>query len=431
MDNGRAVKILGLGVAGIMLLLSAQSSTDPADLLEQARDKLIARVPPLGYACTATIDRSYFRRQAPQLIPQACEQMSADRKKTQNELELQKTDRLRLQVELTTVGEIYSWTGPGGFRRKVDELVQPGNIGTGELGGHLKAIFTNPVVRFRLLGQNGKNFEFGFRVPVEASRYVVKAGTKWSEMGYDGSLMIDTESLELKRVTIETDELQAESGICESSTTLEYPPGGEGVLLPSTARTHHLNHDTTETDWDTKFSECGEAHEQVVERQPPALLPSTWAVQFKLAVTAPIDTSMAAAGDVVHARLLESIIGPSGEVAAPAGAMLTGRILRMEHYLHKLEYKTPGSIVVTSGGRYFFLIWIDFDRVEARGGVSSIRARLMCGEPLDHEHPCPFATMSDQTWDRALAFGKNSVDGNVVVPAGYTSTWVTGDPSAK
>jgi hypothetical protein len=103
----------------------------------------------------------------------------------------------------------------------------------------------------------------------------------------------------------------------------------------------------------------------------------------------------------------------------------------MEHQLHKLEYKTPGSIIVTSGGRYFFLIWMDFDRIEAKGAVSSIRARLICGQALDRTHPCPYATMSDQPWDRALPFGNNSVNGNVVVPAGYASTWMTGDPSLK
>jgi hypothetical protein len=428
MDNGCAVKVLGLGAAA-MMLLNAQSSPDPADLLEQARDKVIARLPPMGYACTATIDRSYFSRHAPQLLPQACEKISADRRKSRNATKLEKTDRLRLKVELTRGGEIYSWTGPGGFSRKVEELVQSGHIGTGALGAQLNAIFANPLVRFRLLGQDGKNFEFGFRVPVEASTYVAKAGAQWREMGYEGSLVIDPASLELKRLTIKTDELQAETGMCESSTTMEYPSGAEGVLLPSTAQTHTLSRDTTETEWATTFSDCGEAHAQVPERQPPALVPPNWAVKFKLVLTAPIDTSTAAAGDVVRARLLESIIGPTAEVAAPTGAMLTGRILRMEHRLHKLEFKTPGTIVVTTGGRYFFLIWMDFDRIEANGVISSIRARLLCGEALDSAHPCPFATMSDQPWDRALAFGNSAVNGNIVVPAGYTSTWTTGDPS--
>jgi hypothetical protein len=250
-------------------------------------------------------------------------------------------------------------------------------------------------------------------------------------MSYDGSLAIDPASLELKQLTIQSDQLQAETGMCESSTTMEYPPGGEGVLLPSTARTHALNRDTTEADWVTTLSDCREEHEPVPARQPPARFPPTWAVPFELALTAPINTSTAAAGDVIQARLLKPILGPSPEVLVPAGATFTGRILRMEHRLHRLDYKTPGTQVVTTGGRYFFLIWMDFDRVEAKGVVSSIRTRLLCGEALDREHPCPFATMSEQTWDRALLFGSDSANANIVVPAGYTSTWLTGDPPSK
>jgi hypothetical protein len=181
----------------------------------------------VGYACTATIDRSYFNRQNPPVTAKSCEQISADRKKIRTKLKLDKTDRLRVKVVLSTGGEIYSWTGPSGFSRNVEEVLQSGHIGTGALGAQLNAIFANPLVRFRLLGQNGKNFEFGFRVPVEASSYVVKAGTQWRETGYAGSLDIDPALLELKRLTIQSNELQLETGMCESGTTMEYPPGGE------------------------------------------------------------------------------------------------------------------------------------------------------------------------------------------------------------
>ncbi|MGA7413062.1 MAG: hypothetical protein WBW33_21475 [Bryobacteraceae bacterium] len=221
------MKVLGLGVA-VMMLLNAQSSPDPVDVLEQMRDRVIARLPPLGYACIATIDRSYFRRHLPPLTPSSCERISADRKKG-DRLQLDKTDRLRLKVVLTRGGEIYSWTGPDGFSRSVEEVLQPGDIGTGALGAHLDAIFANPLVRFRLVSQNGKSLEFGFRVPAGASSYLVKAGSQWRETGYEGSLSIDPASLELKRLTIETDEQLAETSMCESSTTMDYPPGGEGL----------------------------------------------------------------------------------------------------------------------------------------------------------------------------------------------------------
>jgi hypothetical protein len=431
MDNSCAIKILGLGVARVMLL-NAQSSPNPADLLEQARDKVIARLPPLGYSCIATINRSYFRLQTPPDTPKSCEEISADRKKSRTELQLAKTDRLRLQVVLTSAGEIYSWTGLGGFSRDVEEVIHSGDIGTGGLGARLDAIFANPLVRFRLLGQTGKDLEFGFRVPVEASSSLVKAGVQWRKTGYGGSLAIDPASLEIKRLTIETEELPAETSMCESSTTLEYPPGSTGVLLPSTVRTRDLNRDTTETEWVTTFSDCREAPEKTPERPRAPLFPPTWAVPFKLVLAVPIDTSTVAAGDVITARLAEAMLGPpSSKMWAPAGSTLTGRIMRIEHYLRKLDYTDAKAHAVHTGRRYFFLIWVDFDTIEANGVVSSIRARLTCGESFDANHHCPFAIMSDQKWDRALTFDTDSPNVNVVVPAGYTSTWLTGDPPSK
>lgn len=70
----------------------------------------------------------------------------------------------------------------------------------------------------------------------------------------------------------------------------------------------------------------------------------------------------------------------------------------MEHYLEKLDYTDPKTKAVATGGRHFFLIWMDFDTIEANGVVSSIRARLTCGEERDG-HLCPVAIMSDQKWD--------------------------------
>src|SRR5271167_389519 len=178
MENGHTVKARELVVVS-MMLLNAQASTDPAELLEQARDKLVARLPPVGYACVATIDRSYFSRQNPTAGPTSCEKISADRRNRRGKLRLDKTDRLRLEVTLKSGGETYSWTGPSGFSGNIDEILQSGPTGTGELGTQLGIILGNPLVRFRLLDQNDKSLEFGFRVPLEASSYFVRAGTQW------------------------------------------------------------------------------------------------------------------------------------------------------------------------------------------------------------------------------------------------------------
>jgi hypothetical protein len=177
-------------------------------------------------------------------------------------------------------------------------------------------------------------------------------------------------------------------------------------------RSRDLNRDATETDWVTTFSDCHEASEKAPERLRPALFPPTFVGLLKVELTAPIDTSTAAAGDVVTARLLNNVRGPANSLA-PAGAILTGRIMRLEHQTRK-----PSS----------FLIWLDFDIIEANGVVSSIRARLTgCGDP--DPNYCSIAAISDQKWDRAFHFHDGSP--KIVLPKGFTSRWVTGDPALK
>jgi len=420
MDHAETLRTLGLSVFSIMLIY-AQSS-DPAELLERVRANVVASLPAAGYGCTATIDRSYFKRRDEPTTSRSCEQISMDRKRGRDNLELDKTDRLRLQVILTAEREIYSWSGVGSFSRDVDQITQTGDTGSGELATHLSIVFGNPRIRFRLLDQNARNLEFGFRMPVEASSYFVKAGDQWRVAGYDGSLTIDAASLALRRITIQSEQLAQGTSLCEATTTMEYDPQPRetAVLLPSVARTRTLSRDTRETEWITRLSECRTTREQVPVSSPPKRLTATSEVRFKAALTGSIDTSTAAAGDVIQARLVEPMLTPSSQLLAPAGTILTGRIMRMEHHLDKKGVIIPGP----NGFRgRFFLIWLDFDRIEVNGVVSSIRARLICGETLSPQYPCLVADVADPKGDRAFMFPSESP--KFVVPAGYTSTWLT------
>jgi hypothetical protein len=133
---------------------------------------------------------------------------------------------------------------------------------------------------------------------------------------------------------------------------MEYPADSEGVLLPNAIRIRHLYRDARETEWLTVFSDCRETAEKAPE-PPPTPLPSSLVAPIKLEVIAPIDTSTAAAGDVTKARIIENAPGPS-KVIMPVGATLTGRIMRLEH-----QTRRPRS----------FLIWVNFDTIEAHGVV--------------------------------------------------------------
>ena len=217
----------------------------------------------------------YFSRQNATASPGSCETISAERKNGRNKLQLDIIDRLRVEVTLNNAGETYSWTGPGGFSRNIDETLQSGDIGTGVLGAQLGIVLGNPLVRFRLLSQNDNSLDFGLRVSLEASSYVVRADTQWRETGYDGSLSIDPTSLVLKRMTIQTEELPKETSLCEASTTLEYPAGNEGVLLPKAARTRDLKRDTRETEGEVTLSECSLSSPRVSGHIPDTRFAST------------------------------------------------------------------------------------------------------------------------------------------------------------
>ena len=404
------MKALAVLPAVVVVMLS-QSSPDPVDQLEQVRDKVIARVPPVGYSCVATMDRRFRSASTLSLTRKSCEEISRDRRDNRIRFQLDRTDRLRLREVVTTDSEIYSWT-PGPASPNLDEVIHSGDINTGPLAAHLHAILANPLVRFHLIVQNADNLEFGFRVPFEASRYLVQSGTGWRQSGYVGSLSIDPTALELKRLTIDTEQLPLESSLCEASTTVEYPTGSEGVMLPKAIRTRHLYRNGTETEWVTALSDCGEMPAKAPEPTDHSF-GSSFSVPLKLEFVSAIDTSTAAAGDVIKARIVETAKGPASAFM-PVGATLTGRIMRMEHQMRR-----PRS----------FLIFLHFDTVEANSVVSAIRAQLTHCTGLGLRADCSIAKMSEQNEDRALLFSTNAPE--IVLPAGYESNWIAGDVVSK
>jgi len=95
MDHNQAMKMIVLLAASV---LCAQEAQDPADVLVQAREKLLARTNALNkYTCVQTTDRNYLVRSEASPRP-SCDQISATRKKQLYRLKLDHTDRLRFEV---------------------------------------------------------------------------------------------------------------------------------------------------------------------------------------------------------------------------------------------------------------------------------------------------------------------------------------------
>jgi hypothetical protein len=431
-------------IAASSLRLYGQAARDPDDVLAQVRAKLRSmalRLP--RYTCVQTVERSYFKHAEHNGPPPSCDQISGDRKMGRNKLQLYASDRLRLDVAVAEGREIVSWAGAGKFdSRSVDEIVGEGPTGTGAFGLHLVDVFANSGVHFQYLGEkeaNGKSvLEYRFTVPARASGYRIRGAGDWHFTAYDGTFQIDGQSLELDRLDIRTDELPPDTGMCEARTKLEYQHlriGDGDFLLPRQSELRILQTDAHETMNVTTFSSCREYHTESIihfdgeaaagnaEATPVAAdpQPPPAGLSLSLALTARIDTSSAAAGDLVSARVTHAVRDPKSKATLiPAGAVARGRIVRMRHRV---------------GGPDDFIVLIAFDALEINGTVSPLFVKLDAVEQLERARALATnrrgmrltSNQGPDTWG-ALIFP--AMGNRYVVPAGYESTWQTVAPPA-
>jgi hypothetical protein len=402
-------------------LWCGQTGRDPNQLLEQARAKLQALTRLLAnYTCIETVDRQYFQRAA-------------------GSLRLESSDRLRFEVTVADDRELLSRPGATRFDpRDIDSIVRFGPIGTGSFGAYLIGVFDNPGAVFRYVGEspldNRTMLEYQYQVPLEASRYRVKAGASWLPMAYHGSFWLDPKSLELQRFTIRADDLPPQTSIGEAETTLDYTGVRIRVgdaLLPRESQLQVVMQNGRQTVNTTIFSGCREYQAEsalVFDEAPdtestaarplfhmPAALPI--GLPVTLALSAAIDTDTAAAGDLVSAEVVQSVSRPgSGEPGStqtliPAGAIVHGRITRVEHHVFP---------------KTFFLIAMSFNRLEVLGTPSPFAARFDPSAELTQELGVDLSVQGGGVvfWNTGtflLATKKN----RVVLPAGYQSTWST------
>ncbi len=432
-------------IAALSFSLQAQAPRDVDDILSQVKTKLrsmTSRLP--RYTCIQTVERRYYRHD--QKNTPSCDQLAADRKNGRYRQQLYATDRLRLDVAVSGGREIVAWAGANKFdSRAPDEVIGEGPTGTGAFGLYLVDIFNNLGTTFQYLGEKGADdrrvLEYRFTNSLKASNYRIRGDGAWHFTAYDGTFQVDARSLELQKLDLRTDELPEDTGMCESSTSLEYQRlkvGESEFLLPLQSDLRILQRDGRETSNVTTFSACHEYHTDSTirfEEAPDAETARSQSAAAErhvppaglslfLALTAKIETNTAAAGDLVAARVTRPVREPKSKtVLIPAGAIARGRITRMRHRI---------------GGPEDFVILISFDSVEINGVASPLFVRLDSAAQLERiriSNPSMtrrgalmMANQGPETWG-ALIFPAAK---SYVVPAGYETEWQTvAPPDAK
>jgi hypothetical protein len=412
----------------ICLVATAAFAQDPAfaqdasRTLEDVRDKILLKAERLPrYVCAETIDRSYFSRRNTPDPPPSCEQIAIDRQKGRSRLKLDSTDRLRVAVTIAGDREIYSWTGSTPFSYSVEDILYPGPIGTGAFAAYLLDIFRNPSVHFRLLSERADAIEYGFRVPVESSHYSIAAGREWVATGYSGSFYISPESQQIKRFTLESDELPRETSMCQTSSALEYSDTVADWLTPVKTTVRTTLQDAGETEAVTTISGCQQ--EVAKPAVPPAAkgAPLRPGIVVTMAFDRALDSERSAAGDEISAIVDEAHLqdGESGDVPPLKGATVRGRIVRVQHWTAR--EKQPA----------FFLFALAFETVERNGVVSPFYAKLIGRRAGGKVKPLeriadPLSLRGMRNWPGMLDIEDPAQ--RHVVEAPFYSVWLTTAP---
>ncbi len=421
--------------AAAALAAGGQTLRDPNVVLEQARIRLRKEAESLEkYICVETVDRNYYRHVAPREEPARSASEPACGQTAAGPLQLESTDRVRFEVTEFQGRELHSWPGATRFdERDVDELVRDGPVSTGAFGAYLASVFDRPGVTFHYSGErsaNGKTvFEYRYHAPVAASRFDIRVAAAWLPAAYEGDFQIDSQSLELERLTIRTEELPAGATFCQAAATLDYQRvhiGDSDVLLPRQSQLEIVLHGGRETRNVTTFGSCREyqAESQIVFGAPsdaptaaarsggrgrmelPIGLPVT------LALAEPIDTAVAAAGDPVSATVAKPVRrSGSAEILIPAGAVVHGRIRRVEHHL---------------SGTPYFLIQLAFNRVDVQGVVSRfvVRSEASAGLARELGANLEMRRTGISFWGVGT-FLFPTRRSRIVIPAGFESKWFT------
>ncbi len=198
-----------------------RANEDPDVLLQRIRSKIAEHLSRLrNYTCHVAIDR----------MERAVSSTHLDRR-----------DSVGFDVAFVGDRELFSRPGAAQFAEQpISQIVSRGMIGNDTFGSHDDDVFLGDGPTFKYAGsckRDGHNtFRYNFRVPLETTRLSVKNGASADAMvAYQGSFWVDTETLEMVRLTWKTDQIPPSVGIRSIEKSMQYKVvhvGNSDFVLP-------------------------------------------------------------------------------------------------------------------------------------------------------------------------------------------------------
>jgi hypothetical protein len=213
------MKYLGLTFLTVWIAYSANKPApeEPDALLDKVRSHMAEHLAQLPhYTCHEVINRLFQRNGV-----------------------WSRLDTVEIEVAIVDHEEFYARAGSDRFESRVIERVVPtGTIGNGAFGTHVEILFQQDVATFTYAGSGKKDghqsYRYKFFVPLEKSQFLVKhRGAQ--VVAYEGSVWVDSTTLDLVRVDIKVKHLDPKLGVRWIEEVMHYSVmhiGATDVVLP-------------------------------------------------------------------------------------------------------------------------------------------------------------------------------------------------------
>lgn len=419
----------------LALTLPAQQE-DPVALFRRATQKIllnIQRIP--RYVCRQNVTRSRSHNIAPQ---QNCRELPPD----PGSLQLTSVDRVHVDVMESNGQELFSWPGAHRFEAvNLHDLVGAGTAGSGDFSGFLVSLFAEGIATFRYEGRrewNGKVYaQYSYRVPREASHYRIDTTAGPEIAGYRGAVWIDPQTANLDRFSAVVDEPPKLSGACSFESQIDLQQldlQGTPFLLPKTTiltvidpagnffQNRTVYEGCQEYRSESKLS-FGDPEPAAAEPPPlpsnPSLPPFPDGIRLDIDLKTELNFEQSATGDLIRGAVHKE--AKAGTLTIPAGAEVSGRIMRLEkrnvprhYFILSLRFDQ-----ITIGGRTYPLSLAALPLIEGLDDISGKALHLQL-RPRGGEIG-PFVNDRRPGLFTALFRGANELH----VKPGFRTEWVT------
>ena len=209
-------ELVVLLVSGAALAVEPKNGDDPEALFRRVKARTaehFAQLP--NYTCHETVDRMQRIRS-----------------------NFQHLDTLELEVAFVGQRELFSRSGEDNFG-ELEKIVSGGTIGNSALGSHIDSVFSRDVAEFRYAGEGKKDghktLRYDLHVPIERSAFRVRHNGAEGTAGYEGSVWVDAETLDLVRVDLKVNRIPSHVRVRLIEESMHYkklPIGNSEFNLP-------------------------------------------------------------------------------------------------------------------------------------------------------------------------------------------------------